>query len=202
MKNIPQNLVLRAKVGERPALEELIKLAYGAIWGYTCKYFAGRPVAGAGVNLAEEATQRTFIMVQGKLHSLKDPQAFRPWLYRIATNCCREEERRHRRRRVMPLAWMRSEEEAQTSYIPSLERGPHESLAQGELQELMKAALARLPENQRVVVILKEYEGLKFREIAEILKESENTVKSRLYYGLKALRKQMPVQEAYKLFLT
>jgi RNA polymerase sigma-70 factor (ECF subfamily) len=51
------------------------------------------------------------------------------------------------------------------------------------------AALQALPEEQRTVIIMKEYEGLKFREIAEVLELPENTVKSRLYYGLRALRK-------------
>ncbi len=46
-----------------------------------------------------------------------------------------------------------------------------------------------LPEEQRIVIIMKEYQGLKFKEIAEALGESINTVKSRMYYGLHALRK-------------
>ena len=58
-----------------------------------------------------------------------------------------------------------------------------------ELRDLLNRALQTLPEEQRVVVVLKEYEGLKFREIAEVLNAPLNTVKSRLYYGLKALRK-------------
>ena len=49
--------------------------------------------------------------------------------------------------------------------------------------------LKTLPEEQKVVIIMKEYEGMKFREIAEALGISENTAKSRLYYGLKSLRK-------------
>lgn len=198
---IPLHIVLQAKAGDRSALDQLIKLSYGGIWGYARKYFAGRQVNGASQNLAEEATQRSFIAVQSKLHTLKDPQAFRPWLYRIATNCCREEERRHRRRRVLPIAWLRKEAEEEQTHVASPEPGPHESLAQSELKELVHQALQRLPENQRLVIILKEYEGLKFREIAEILSLSENTVKSRLYYGLTALSKQVSMQEAHKLFM-
>ena len=51
------------------------------------------------------------------------------------------------------------------------------------------AALQKIPADQREVILMKEYEDLKFREIAEILDVSVNTVKSRLYYGLNALRK-------------
>ena len=58
-----------------------------------------------------------------------------------------------------------------------------------EKAQLIMRAIQQLPEEQRTVLILKEYEGLKFREIAATLDISENTAKSRLYYGLKALRK-------------
>jgi len=54
---------------------------------------------------------------------------------------------------------------------------------------LLHKALLQLPNDQRVVVIMKEYEGLTFPEIAEILDEPINTVKSRMYYGLRALKK-------------
>jgi RNA polymerase sigma-70 factor (ECF subfamily) len=65
---------------------------------------------------------------------------------------------------------------------------PDELYQQHEKKEIVLAALQQIPTEQRTVIIMKEYEGLKFREIAEILDVSENTVKSRLYYGLKALR--------------
>lgn len=196
---ISPHIVVQAKAGERQAQERLIKLAYGSIWGYTRKYFAGRQVNGASQSLAEEATQRTFIAVQEKLHTLKDPEAFRPWLYRIATNCCREEERKHRRRRVLPTAWLRQENLPEQTHVSSPEPGPHESLAQDELKTIVHLALEQIPENQRLVIILKEFEGLKFREIAETLSLSENTVKSRLYYGLKALSKQVEIKKAHKM---
>ena len=54
---------------------------------------------------------------------------------------------------------------------------------------LVLQALQQIPKEQRTIIIMKEYEGLKFREIADMLEISENTAKSRLYYGLKALRK-------------
>jgi RNA polymerase sigma-70 factor (ECF subfamily) len=61
------------------------------------------------------------------------------------------------------------------------ESNPESEFAQMELKELLKKALTELPEEQLMVVIMKEYEGLKIREIAEAMDISENTVKSRLY---------------------
>ena len=66
---------------------------------------------------------------------------------------------------------------------------PEKVLGNEELKYLLKKALATLPEEQRMVVIMKEYEGLKIREIAEAMDISENTVKSRLYYALGSLKK-------------
>jgi RNA polymerase sigma-70 factor (ECF subfamily) len=66
---------------------------------------------------------------------------------------------------------------------------PEKQLQQAELSDILQSALRELNEEQREVVIMKEYEGLKFREIAEVLNISENTVKSRMYYGLDGLRK-------------
>ena len=57
------------------------------------------------------------------------------------------------------------------------------------MSDILQQALLELNEDQREVVIMKEFEGLKFREIAEVLNISENTVKSRMYYGLDGLKK-------------
>jgi len=66
-----------------------------------------------------------------------------------------------------------------------------DSLYQGEVVEIIRRGLNMIPVEQRTVIIMKEYQGLKFREIAEILEEPLNTVKSRMYYGLNALRKAL-----------
>jgi len=70
-----------------------------------------------------------------------------------------------------------------------MERAADSQLIRSEAVVLLHKALLQLPTEQRIVVIMKEYEGLTFREIAEILEESENTIKSRLYYGLRGLKK-------------
>ncbi|MBK7870791.1 MAG: RNA polymerase sigma factor [Saprospiraceae bacterium] len=67
--------------------------------------------------------------------------------------------------------------------------GPDQAYQREEVTRLVLNALQKLPEDQRTLLIMKEYEGLKFREIAEVLDISENTAKSRLYYGLENLKK-------------
>lgn len=132
---------------------------------------------------ASEITQKTFIKVYQQLDSLENNAKFSSWLYRIANNLCLDELKRSGRRKSSPLeAWMQSSEMAK-------EMSPAEELEHSELGEMLQKALLAIPDEQRTVVLLKEYEGLTFREIAEILEVSENTVKSRMYYELKALRK-------------
>ena len=65
---------------------------------------------------------------------------------------------------------------------------PSEDAARKETREVVSRALRQIPSEQREVVILKEFEGLRFREIAEILGCPESTVKSRMYHGLSGLK--------------
>ena len=73
--------------------------------------------------------------------------------------------------------------------ISNRETSPEYQWSQTEAQTIIRHALEKIPEEQRVVIIMKEYQGLKFKEIAEIMGQSINTIKSRMYYGLNALRK-------------
>lgn len=132
---------------------------------------------------AMEITQKTFIKAYKKLHTLDDAEKFSSWIYRIANNLCLDEMKRAGRRRSAPMEAL--EEQPTTR---SVVENPDRPLQQQELGSILQQALNQLPPEQRIVVIMKEYEGLKFREIAEILEEPENTVKSRMYYGLTSLR--------------
>ena len=112
-----------------------------------------------------------------------DCKKFGSWLYKIANNLCLDELKRVGRKRATSLEALKSAPQTE------IERAADSALMRNEAIVLLHKALLQLPIEQRVVVIMKEYEGLTFREIAEILNESENTIKSRLYYGLRALRK-------------
>lgn len=172
-------LVKNAQNGDQSAVNELVKEWYEAIFNYAFKYFADR-------EQAQEASQKTFVAVVQRIYQLKDPAKFRSWLYRIATNYCHEGGREHQRAQRLS-----SLEDAGVAFHPNSDVGPEASFSRQELSEWLTQALAMLPEDQRTLVIMKEYEGLTFREIAETLGISENTAKSRLYYGLTKLRKTL-----------
>jgi RNA polymerase sigma-70 factor, ECF subfamily len=131
---------------------------------------------------AAEIAQKTMIRVYAGLGSLQEAGKFSSWIYRIANNLCLDEMKRAGRRKAEPLDTVLSQSQENGTLSPDL------ISEQKELGELIHKALLTLPEEQRTVIILKEFEGLKFREIAEVLDQPESTVKSRMYYGLKSLR--------------
>tara|TARA_A100000171_G_scaffold52595_1_gene71800 strand:- start:804 stop:1424 length:621 start_codon:yes stop_codon:yes gene_type:complete len=178
-------LITAAKQGDAIALNQLVKQWYKRIYNFALKYFGDH-------DQAMEVTQKTFISMNKNLKSLQDEARFKPWLYRIASNYCHEEARRQKAKWVFPF--MKVQSKTDQDFIQNTEStdrnsDPEKEFGTMELKQLLKKALAELPEEQRLVVIMKEYEGLKIREIAEAMDISENTVKSRLYYALGSLKK-------------
>jgi RNA polymerase sigma-70 factor (ECF subfamily) len=178
-------LIQQAKQGDQNAQGRLVQLWYKRIYNFSYKFFMDH-------DMAMEVAQRTFISMCKNLAGLQEIAKFKSWLYKIAVNCCREEARKKKGSRALPFdsVWNREAENSPAWESSSLRfDNPEKQLQQSELVDILQDALTLLNDEQRVVVIMKEYEGLKFREIAEVLNISENTVKSRLYYGLDGLRK-------------
>jgi RNA polymerase sigma factor (sigma-70 family) len=143
--------------------------------------------------MAMEVSQKTFISMHKNIAQLNDLSRFRSWMYTIAVNYCREELRKKKNKRSLSLSDLQPGGEREESYrweeSGARHENPERQLRQSELSDILQKCLMELSEEQREVVIMKEYEGLKFREIAEALNISENTVKSRMYYGLDGLKK-------------
>jgi RNA polymerase sigma factor (sigma-70 family) len=178
-------LIARAREGDKNAQGKLVQLWYKRIYNFSYKFFFDH-------DLAMEAAQKTFIAMHKNLPNLNDNARFRSWLYTIAVNFCREELRKRKTARSTSLHDLKPGE-AEDSYrweqSDARNENPEKVLRQTELSDLLQKCLLELSPEQREVVIMKEYEGLKFREIAEALNISENTVKSRMYYGLDGLKK-------------
>jgi RNA polymerase sigma-70 factor (ECF subfamily) len=133
-------------------------------------------------HLGEDLSQEAFSRVFACRHQFQDGRKFSTWLWRIAINLCRDNGRR---------AGRVSESSDELDENPTPLRLPDEQLIDDERSGLVRRALASLPENQRAVVILREYEGLRFREIAEVLNAPEGTVKSRMADALAELSRQL-----------
>jgi len=142
--------------------------------------------------LAKDVMQRTFIRAYKGLSKLKDGKKFSTWLFQIALNQCRDELKK-RKRQFVSIDEVHNEDSTESKKVSHTvidpDDGPAEITQKIEIASVLKKALQCIPEEQRVVIIMKEYHGLKFIEISEILSVPLNTIKSRMYYGLNSLRK-------------
>jgi RNA polymerase sigma-70 factor (ECF subfamily) len=138
---------------------------------------------------ARDVCQETFLRAFRALGGFKGQAKFSSWLYRITLNLCRDWIRRQRRQPVAQAP------EGVDLLDLATETTPAESIedlvARRELSLAVQRAMAVLPEEQRTAIILKEYHGLTFQEIADLLDCPLSTVKTRLYQGLTVLRRQL-----------
>jgi len=169
-------LVEEFRSGDIEAFNALVERWQQRIHRFAYRYFCSH-------DEASEITQKTFIKAYKKLDTLEDAEKFSAWIYRIANNLCLDETKRAGRRRSAPMETL-----IEDPAVNSIAENPELRVQHQQLGKLLQHALDQLPDEQRIVVIMKEYEGLKFREIAEILDVPENTAKSRMYYGLTKLR--------------
>lgn len=172
--------------GDIDAFNTLVRRWEKSIYNFLLRQ-AGKPEE------AKDLCQEAFIRAYRNLKQLRDPQKFSSWMYRIALNVCRDEMRKRQHRKTFSLNGFDGSEENNPNPGLKMEKNassdPHIAAQDQDVKSLLNRALQSIPEEQRVVIIMKEYQGLKFSEIAETLEISVNTAKSRMYYGLSALKK-------------
>src|SRR5207253_8446467 len=138
---------------------------------------------------ARDVCQETFLRAIRALPGFRGQAKFSSWLYRIALNICRDWVRRERRTPVV-----QPPEDADLLDLAAATE-PSESIedlvARKDLSRLVERAMARLPDEQRTAIVLKEYHGLTFQEIADLVGCPLSTVKTRLYQGLTVLRREL-----------
>ena len=178
-----ENLVSRFVGGDDEAFNTLVHRWHRPVYNFVLRYMSSP-------DDAQEVTQKTFIKVYQKLHTLEQPSRFTAWLYRIALNQCRDEMRRHSRSIFTSLDDNHGNDgHALIDIYQSKTGDPEKQLTDKERDHLLHYALSMLPDDQRSVVIMKELQGLKFSEIADALNIPVNTAKTRMYNGLRALNK-------------
>jgi RNA polymerase sigma-70 factor (ECF subfamily) len=138
---------------------------------------------------ARDVCQETFLRAFRALPAFRGQAKFSSWLYRIALNLCRDWMRRERRVPVVQAP------EGVDLMDLAVETEPSESIedlvARKDLAAMVEKVMARLPEEQRTAIVLKEYHGLTFQEIADVVGCPLSTVKTRLYQGLTVLRREL-----------
>jgi RNA polymerase sigma-70 factor (ECF subfamily) len=137
---------------------------------------------------AQDICQETFLRILTKANLFRPEGKFSTWMYQIALNLTRDHMRKKVRWSAVVVDGGEGREERATAVAEGRPVTPDSLLAESEHRTAVRRALTRLPAEQREVLVLKEFQGLKFREIAELLNCPESTVKSRMYYGLKGLK--------------
>ncbi len=172
-------LIAAARNGEVAAFNQLV-LQYQGL-AYNVAY---RVLGDA--DAAADATQDSFIKAYKALESLRG-ESFKAWLLRIVTNTCYDQLRSVQRRPTHNLDDLLTEPEHTWRLVEPGER-PDEAAERLELSHMLQWAINQLPEEQRLVVILSDVEGLSYEEIADAMGTSLGTVKSRLSRARAKLR--------------
>lgn len=164
MNEISDHLVDRACRGERSAFEEIYHAHSQMVYGIALRMTNSQELAG-------EITQDVFITVFRKLSQFKGRSQLKTWIYRIAVNTVLNVRKREtaEREKIKAYAFEKSVLESGTS-----------SLADDEKSERIQEMMMYLPLEQRICLLLRSVEQLRYQEIAEVLEININTVRTRL----------------------
>lgn len=176
--------LLQAIADDRPgAFDEFVRRFGRRLMAFsmrTCNHFEN----------AEDVFQDTLLKAYEALADLREPKALRTWLFRVAANNCRMLRRRERTRRGIsldaykPPGW----EEGEVIEVPDWSDLPDDVAVRAELKEAFEDGLAELPVEYRMVLLMRDVEGLSTRETADALGIGNSAVKMRLHRARMALR--------------
>jgi RNA polymerase sigma-70 factor (ECF subfamily) len=169
--------VSRLRAGDRRAFEELVRTQQHRVYGLALRML-GNPAE------AQDVAQEAFLRAHRGLAEFRGEARLSTWLYQIVSRLCLTRLAGGDRR----LA--RDGEEA-LSRIADTRPGPDQALEQGELGEALHRAIGELPEERRIVVVLRDVEGLAYEEIAEVLELPVGTVRSRLHRARLDLKEKL-----------
>jgi RNA polymerase sigma-70 factor, ECF subfamily len=173
-------IIERTLSGEPDAFNTLVRRWERQIYGLTLRML-GRDEE------ARDATQETFLSAYRNLSKFRGEAKFSSWIYRIALNICNTK----LRGRAKGIISLDEQWETTGLEIAADTADLGDNIQQQQITRHVRRALQGLPAEMRQVIIMKEYEGLKFSEIADILGIPISTVKTRMYTGLSELRKRL-----------
>lgn len=182
-----EELFERFRRGDKPAFEVLLRRHRAPLFTFILR------TLGMGERArAEDVVQDTFVRVIKGAAEWQQRAKFSTWLFTIARNLCLDQKRRDKHRVADSLDAAHDESARPLGEtLEGAEAGPERQAMAAGLRPALEAAIAKLPEDQREVFVLREYSGLPFKQIAELQGIGENTVKSRMRYALESLRRTL-----------
>jgi RNA polymerase sigma-70 factor (ECF subfamily) len=176
-------LMLRVKTGDMEAFEILVDRHKHSVVGTAVRMLGGD-------SDADDIAQQVFIRVWKSAPRYEPSAKFTTWLMTIARNLVFNEMRRRQRAKFVPMETDPDDGPPQ-QFADSEASGPGEQMQEAELQGAVDAAIASLPENQRLAIVLRRYEGMAYEEIAKVLKTSVPAVKSILFRARADLKERL-----------
>lgn len=182
MSQNEQHLLERSRAGDVAAFEELIEAYQKKVFNLACRIVGNYDDAA---DLAQEALIRIFRSIA----NFRGQSSFSTWIYRITTNVCLDEIRKRKNARMLSLdEEIHTDDGEMKRQIMSDEPLPDEIAEREELRSLVSDAIQSLPEDQRLVITLRDLQGLSYEEISKILDCPGGTVKSRINRARQALK--------------
>jgi RNA polymerase sigma-70 factor (ECF subfamily) len=181
--------MLAFKSGDARAFATLVQRHRGPVYNFILRYVGHR-------QRAEDVLQETWLKVVRSSSEWQPKARFTTWVYTIARNLCVDSARKESFRKTDSLDAPASNDESDGRTKGELVadpkgQTPDRAAHNTRLRPLIEQALLSLPSEQREVFLLREYQGIGFKEIAEVTGVNENTVKSRMRYALEGLRKRL-----------
>ena len=172
-------LIVCAQKGDMKALEELIRRVQKNVFTMF-SYLTNKRQDIA------DLTQEALLKMARGLPRLKDPKKFKPWLNQIVTNIFYDYIKKHAGDKHLDV-----DNNKLLEIKDKIGCEPGEKCLFSEMEKLIKLAMLSLPENLRVVIVLREYEGLSYEDIAKITKTTLGTVKSRISRARMRLKNEL-----------
>jgi RNA polymerase sigma-70 factor, ECF subfamily len=174
-----EELLRRSRVGgDTLAFETLVHRYEGELFSYLRRYLGS-------AEMAEDVFQATFLQVHLKQEHFEAGRRFRPWLYTIATNQAIDAQRRNKRHRIVSLDSRSGDDVGTLVDMLAGTEGTADVMAEDqESRDWVRAAVDDLPEPLKGTLMLVYYQGMKYREAADVLGIPVGTVKSRLHAAL------------------
>ena len=181
--------MLAFKSGDARAFATLVQRHRGPVYNFILRFVGHR-------QRAEDVLQETWLKVVRNSSEWQPKAKFTTWVYTIARNLCVDSARKESFRKADSLDAPASNDESDGRSMGDLvadDKGltPDRAAHNVRIRPMIEKALESLPTEQREVFLLREYQGIGFKEIAEVTGVNENTVKSRMRYALEGLRKRL-----------
>ncbi|MFZ5645449.1 MAG: RNA polymerase sigma factor [Bacillota bacterium] len=178
-----EHLVKRSREGDADAFDELVKKYQSKVFTVAYRFMGNHADAN---DLAQDA----FIRAYQALSSFRGDSSFATWLYRITSNVCRDEIRKQNRYKKVSLDEMMTQPGGGPN-LTAADLTPEESLDRVELRDTVQRHLNSLSSEHRLILVMRDIQGLSYEEIASSLDCTLGTVKSRLNRARQTLKKRI-----------